>query len=149
MPYSTVDDRFWSKVDKSGECWTWTASTNPKGYGWFGYGGKLQLAHRVSWQLAYGPIIGELNVLHSCDNPPCVRPDHLFLGTNGDNNADRHAKGRSAGPRGEKNGATRLTANDVAYIRSLRGQVKQKDLAMYYGMTQAGISHVQTGRSWA
>ncbi len=141
-------DRFWSKVNKSDECWVWTRARNPKGYGWFGFRQRLQLAHRVSWMLAFGDIPEGLDVLHSCDNPPCVRPEHLFLGTHGDNNADRHAKGRSAGPKGEVNGNSRLTLEDVREIRALRGQVLQKDLAARFGVNQSNISHIQNNRTW-
>jgi hypothetical protein len=86
--------RFWDKVVKTDTCWVWTASVNGKGYGSFGYGGRVQLAHRVSWQMHCGPIPPGLCVCHACDNPSCVRPDHLFLGTIKDNNRDRDRKGR-------------------------------------------------------
>jgi hypothetical protein len=105
-----VIDRFWRKVDKksnhSNECWLWTASRTLAGYG------QLQarkvseyplLAHRVSWVLARGFLSGDDHVLHSCDNPPCVCPQHLFLGDQAVNNEDRDSKGRTAS--GEKNGA--------------------------------------------
>lgn len=87
----------WVSVDKSGDCWVWTKSTR-YGYGMFARreNGKTKhyLAHRVSWELANGPIPEGLQVLHHCDNPPCVRPDHLFLGTQFDNMQDAAAKGR-------------------------------------------------------
>ena len=94
-------ERFWAKVDQDGpvpkhrpelgQCWVWTANTIPKGYGLFG---RKRYAHRYSWTLHYGTIPGKLWVLHKCDNPPCVRPDHLFLGTARDNYEDMRAKGR-------------------------------------------------------
>ena len=91
-----LTDRFWSKVDTSGECWTWTADLDDHGYGRLGIGRKrIEPAHRVAWTLANGPIPEGLRVLHHCDNPPCVRPDHLFLGTQADNMADMMAKGRA------------------------------------------------------
>lgn len=83
-------ERFWARVDKSGCCWVWTGSCNNKGYGRF----DGEYAHRFSWRLLSGPIPDGLNVLHRCDNPPCVRPDHLFLGTVSDNARDMWAKGR-------------------------------------------------------
>lgn len=97
------EDQFWSKVDKSGECWIWTGRRGPRGYGRFRIGSKAPGAHRVAYELTYGPIPDELIVCHHCDNPPCVRPDHLFLGTHLDNAADRDSKGRTA--RGDRSGA--------------------------------------------
>jgi hypothetical protein len=92
-------DRFWKKVDRRGEreCWSWTAARNSCGYGSFWDGRAVVQASRFSWQLENGPIPAGLYVLHSCDNPPCVNPAHLFLGTQGDNVADRKAKGRRGG----------------------------------------------------
>lgn len=90
--------RFWAKVNKTPTCWLWTANRLPKGYGVINVGGRAgsqQLAHRVSWELHFGPIPDGLWVLHRCDNPPCVRPDHLFLGTVQDNVDDMVTKGRA------------------------------------------------------
>lgn len=93
-----LGDRFWSKVDRSGDCWTWTASRTRHGYGRIGLGhDRVETAHRVSWMLANGPIPEGVFVCHRCDNPPCVRPDHLFLGTALDNIRDMIAKGRGRG----------------------------------------------------
>ena len=90
-------DRFWSKVDKHGpragrigRCWLWTGSRNADGYGLFGLLGKTTRAHRIAW----GDVPDGLHVLHRCDNPPCVRRSHLFLGTDRDNQRDKAAKGR-------------------------------------------------------
>jgi hypothetical protein len=88
-------DRFWEKVDKSGDCWLWTGHRGCKGYGAAWAEGRHQAAHRVSWELAFGAIPDGLHVLHHCDNPPCVNPDHLWLGTNSDNQRDCVAKGRA------------------------------------------------------
>lgn len=91
------EERFWAKVAKLGvcSCWEWTGWRKETGYGRVRIDGRILYAHRVSWILANGPIPDDLRVLHRCDNPPCVNPDHLFLGTQGDNNADRDAKGRN------------------------------------------------------
>jgi excisionase family DNA binding protein len=93
---NTLEGRFWRYVEKSDGCWQWTGAANPKGYGNIGRGKGLGTAkaHRVSWELHFGPIPPGLYVCHACDNPPCVRPDHLFLGTAQDNNNDKIAKGR-------------------------------------------------------
>jgi hypothetical protein len=127
--------RFWAKVDKvPGGCWLWTASVRNKGYGAFAYvsnGRTVQeRAHRISWKLRFGFIPQGLCVLHDCpggDNPRCVNPEHLFLGTKADNNRDMHRKGRSvpggtygrAGyERGDRHHAAKLTAEGVRSIRA-------------------------------
>ena len=94
-----AEDRLWSRVDRSGECWVWTGGTNGVGYGRVSDAdGRTVLTHRLVYQLEVGPIPEGLWVLHHCDNPPCVNPAHLFLGTVGDNNRDARAKGRAFGP---------------------------------------------------
>ena len=91
--------RFWAKVDKSGECWVWTAALHTTGYGIFGIGGKrVDRAHRISWAIANGPIPEGAHILHHCDNRPCVNPAHLFIGTNQDNVNDCIKKGRHSPP---------------------------------------------------
>lgn len=93
----TTEERFWAKVDRRGpdECWPWIGATNNRGYGQFWYGGGQRLSHRIAWLLLRGPV-GDLFVLHRCDNPICVNPAHLFLGTHQDNMQDMVTKGRHA-----------------------------------------------------
>lgn len=88
-----LEQRFWSKVDKTGQCWIWTAAKN-KGYGIFSIGKKNKFAHRVSYELFYKSSIDGILICHKCDNPSCVNPQHLFLGTHHDNTMDAMAKGR-------------------------------------------------------
>lgn len=135
---------FWSKVQKSGECWMWTGKQNGHGYG-IGRGGG---SHRQSWIMANGPIPNGLYVLHHCDTPLCVRPDHLFLGTKGDNNRDCKQKGRNA--HGEKNGQAVLTENDVIDIRTLRALgARQSSLAEAFGVARSNIGLIVSRQRWA
>src|SRR2546422_11309402 len=97
-----LEERFWAKVQKlpNDGCWIWTAHTNEHGYGRLSIKrGVVERAHRISWRLHFGSIPDGLCVLHKCDNPPCIRPDHLFLGTKTDNSVDRQTKHRA--PHGE------------------------------------------------
>ncbi len=89
---------FWRKVVRTKTCWLWTAAKNEKGYGVFGIGKETDKAPRISWRLLKGPIPRGLFVLHKCDNPACVRIEHLFLGTNKENVDDMIAKGRNSKP---------------------------------------------------
>ena len=97
MDTERAADRLWARVTKTGTCWVVTPTPTLYGepsYGMISVKGKSWPAHRLSWTLAYGPIPEGMCVCHHCDNPPCVRPDHLFLGTRADNNRDRDQKGR-------------------------------------------------------
>jgi hypothetical protein len=93
-PLRPVEERFWEKVDKTGDCWVWKAHLLYNGYGRFSINLKTEYSHRVSWFLEYGEWPKGKHVTHICDNPACVRPDHLVLGTVADNMADRNAKKR-------------------------------------------------------
>lgn len=94
-PHSAALDRFMGKVDASGDCWVWTGSVAPNGYGRFFLDGKVVYAHRAAYELTHGTIPDGLYVCHHCDNPRCVQPDHLFLGTPSDNALDKVQKGRA------------------------------------------------------
>lgn len=126
-----VEPRFWPKVDQTGgpdACWPWMACRNRHGYGKVGVGGISVTAHRAVWELANGPIPAGLHVLHRCDNPPCVNPAHLFLGTNADNVEDKVRKGRSCA--GERSGRYRHGRRVGVWARSkqlaaARSQVAQ------------------------
>ena len=112
---------YWDRVQKNlpNECWPWTGAKTWKGYGFFRWDGKNQNAHRVAWILANGPIPDGMQVCHHCDNPECQNPNHLFLGDNNANIADKMKKGRHRGPRGEASGSAKLTSEQVLRIRDM------------------------------
>lgn len=143
----TLEERFWAKVDKSGECWVWTAGMY-NGYGRISVWprGNYELAHRLSAKWA-GMDIDEKCVLHRCDTPACVNPSHLFVGTRQENNADRVAKGRCA--KGGCNGRARLTMELAREIRVLRsGGMSLRGLARHFGVGQGTVRQVLDGKTW-
>jgi len=143
---SPSEKRFWSKVDKTDNCWNWTAA-KIKGYGTFGIDGKNYRAHRYSYELANGPIPTGMHVLHHCDNPRCVRGSHLFLGTDKDNMADASNKGRVA--KGEKHGMAKLTEEDVKQIRiDYANGITGVSLAEKYSVSKSLISFVILRKRW-
>ena len=144
----TLEERFWAKVDKSGDCWEWTGAKDR--YGQIGHNQKVKAAHRVSWEIHNGAIPDGMCVLHRCDNPPCVRPDHLFIGTMADNCKDRDSKGRHTPLPGESHGMSKLTEDDVNEIREhyAYGEFTQQEIANYYSVSQAVISDVLLYKTW-
>ena len=174
-----AEARFWSQVDKSPHpkgCWIWTgAKARFGGYGRF-FASGWHGAHRFAWELKHGPIPDKLLACHTCDNPPCCNPDHIFLGTHLDNFADMRAKGRSAKGdknhtrqhpetvRGERNPNAKLTAIQVAEIRAayqgdgrktkvggLHGRASTptlKQLAAQYGVAFSVIHGIVSGQIW-
>lgn len=146
-------DRFWSKVKKSGGCWEWTGGTDERGYGrlWGDDQNRSLKAHRVSWELANGPIPDGMHVLHHCDNPPCVNPAHLWLGTHDDNMADMVAKGRTGWGdlKGEDRYNAQLTEEIVREARALHAEGwTYAQLEERYGVHQRVISKAVRGISW-
>lgn len=146
----TMQERFWAKVDKSGDCWIWTAAKLKKGYGQFKAKSYTRVtAHRLSYEMAYGPIPDGMFVCHKCDNPSCVNPDHLFIGTALDNCQDMMAKGRAktGGPfPGSKNGNAVLNEDDVLKIKSL--PLSYRKLAHQFGVSKTQIARIKTGVAW-
>lgn len=125
-------ERFWPKVRKSDGCWEWTAAKNACGYGVVACRpGRPRLAHRVAWGLVYGEVDTSACVLHRCDNPSCVRPDHLFLGTQLDNVADMNAKKRGVRP-----GRGSLLKGLPDHVMARLGQASDRQLGR-----EAGVSH--------
>ena len=153
---AVVADRFWRRVEKSDpdQCWPWVGEIS-NNYGvmrLYGKRGPRLGAHRVSWILEHGPITDGLHVCHVCDNPPCVNPAHLFLGTPADNSADKWQKGRAFPPphrQGEDNHQAKLTASQVLTIRDLvaQGHV-QRQVASFYGVSPSTVHLIVKGKKW-
>lgn len=140
----TVENRFWSKVDKSGDCWEWKAAKLPFGYGLFGYKGKSVKAHRFSWELSNGEIHYDLLVCHKCDNPSCVNPNHLFLGTHKDNFNDMVEKGRGTI---EVKLTEQIVKKMVVLYNSHLG-IRMRHLANEFGVDSVTVSSMLTKKTW-
>lgn len=148
QPLSQRLDAMCMPVTESG-CWWWLGRLDRAGYGSIRVGGKygkMELAHRASWTVHRGAIPSGLKVLHQCDVPCCVNPDHLFLGTQADNIQDMMEKGRNNPSRGERNGRSKLTAEQVAEIRNAPGSYHA--LARQYGVGKSMIGYIKTGANW-
>lgn len=146
-----ISERFWEKVQKTEGCWLWTASCDGAGYGQLstGQGRKIEKASRISWRLHFGEIPAGMNVLHRCDNPPCVRPDHLFLGTKKDNSQDMVAKGRSPNRKGEQHPRCKLSDEQVIDIRRrFAAGEKQCDIADYFGINFRTVNLIVLNKTW-
>lgn len=145
-----VAERFWLKVHKTDGCWQWTGAIDGKGYGRIWVEPRLQTASRVSWFLNTGQWPGGMFVCHHCDNRACVRPDHLFLGTQSDNLRDAYNKGRHAPPSsaGERNCHAVLTEASARRIRELRGEKTASELAVLFRVSKSTIYHVLSGYTW-
>jgi hypothetical protein len=152
-PGLSREQRLWEKVDKGAgvdACWPWTGSRTPLGYGRFYDGEKATNATRVVWETVRGPIAEGLEVCHRCDNPPCVNPAHLFLGTHADNMADMAAKGRHHDLRGEAIAVSKLTDDKVRYIRrELAAGRSQSDVARELGVDSSQVCRIANGHRWA
>jgi hypothetical protein len=153
-------DRFWAKVNRNGpihpmygQCWEWIGRTLKRKDGSISYGylDGYGYAHRCSWHIRFGSIPSKMKILHKCDNPTCVNPNHLFLGTQADNIRDMVSKRRSRGPSGEKCSLAKLSDEEVAKIRALydSGEYTALDLATYYGVARCTISRAIAGITWS
>ena len=148
-----VRERFFEKLRRDGDCLVWTGYRDKCGYGRMAAGSaattKLALTHRVAWFLQNGPIPDGMQVLHKCDNPPCVDHTHLFLGTHGDNMRDCVEKGRHADGTGEANNFSKLTEDDVRDIRPRATNRNGAAMALEYGISPGNVSHIITRKSWS
>lgn len=141
-----------ARIQRGPGCWLWTGNVNRKGYGYIQFMGKSWLAHRLLYTLSVGPIPPGLAVCHHCDNPPCVRPDHLFIGSLVENNRDMLLKGRASGPKrpGPANSQAKLTWRDVEDIRFLYATeaMNQWQLASEFGISQAQVWRIVHNKTW-
>ena len=141
--------RLWRHVRPVGECLEYVGKRS-KGYGLFSIRGKRMYAHRFAWRVQRGAIPAGLGVLHHCDNPPCVRIEHLFLGTQADNARDMWAKGRANHARGERGGSAKLNRQQVLAIRhDLAVGVSVPALAAEYAVSEATIYAIRNRDNWA
>lgn len=155
----TTLETFWTRVEKTDGCWIWKGATSHNGYGVLTMGGKQHKAHRIAYDLTHDVPLGELFACHTCDNPRCVRPDHIFAGTTYDNMQDMIRKGRSKYHLGgalkqrigERNGRARLTEEQVLVIRQKHatGKYSISELAREYNISNRQIGRVIEGESWA
>jgi hypothetical protein len=148
--YRPIDERLWEKVHKTDSCWIWTGYKDGKGYGRIGYNGKVEKPHRVSWMIANGEIPEGMFVCHHCDNPSCVNPEHLFLGTNNDNQRDMYNKGRGNKSHGEQHYRAKLTIEVADLIRKMysTGCFSQRTLAKIFSVARAQIGAVINNKRW-
>lgn len=152
----TLLARFWARVDKTGDCWLWLGPRDRKGYGMVCVRNRSWRAARFAWTVTRGPIPPGLFVCHHCDNPPCVRPDHLFVGTAGDNARDCVAKRRhnlqlNPPPRlkGSASPNAKVTWEKVRLIRKLRAEGKTYDwLAAEFGIGPTQVTNICQRICW-
>jgi hypothetical protein len=145
----SAEERFAMSVDKTEGCWIWKASKDKNGYGIFrGMIGNVTFtkAHRFSYALHTGDMLEGMQALHTCDNPSCVNPDHLFSGTNADNMRDKANKGRSRAPVGEKHGKAVLTERQVQRI--LKDPRPYAEIATQYNVKPSTIGSIKQRVSW-
>jgi len=148
MHGATLLERWAANVEKSSGCWKWTGYRDQNGYGRINIGNMPVLAHRVAWQLLCHEITSEQHVLHRCDNPSCVRPEHLFLGDHAMNMADKMAKKRHrfGVSRGVAHGCAKLNEEQVREIRASNGP--SRIVAQQYGVSGRQVRDIRARRVW-
>lgn len=162
----TSNERFWGHVSKTDGCWEWTGSTQGRGYGSFFADGRSHQAHRWIYEQFFGPQPKHIHICHKCDNPICIRPDHLFAGTRSDNMKDCAGKGRNVMQkfpershfkgknniqcRGERQGNSKLKSQDIAEIKSLASSgLSSARIAPMFGVHPAHVRKIVRGNAWA
>lgn len=157
---SSYLDRFFKKIEKTKSCWIWKGGLDKDGYGQFNFKenniNNHVRSHRFSYFLHKGEIPINMNILHKCDNPKCVNPDHLFIGTTQDNVNDRQRKGRSYNgdnllkiiKRGEENNMSKLKEKDIIEIRKLSATLKQNKIAKMFNVERHTIHKITSYKTW-
>jgi len=147
MAYKSLQQEFQDKYlpEVTTGCWLWVGAKDGHGYGRFQVDGKGCGAHRVSYELFKGKIPKGMFVCHTCDVPGCVRPDHLWLGTDADNNADKIKKGRQS--KGENHWKAKLSESQVLEIRAAGGL--HREIAVRYGVSQSHVCSIKARKKWA
>ena len=148
-PPEVREQVFWSrvKIGPPNSCWEWQGSLTHRGYGRFG-NRRPSFAHRIAYQYAIGTIKPGLCICHHCDNPKCVNPSHLFMGTFGDNNRDRNRKGRYVPYYGEAVSSAKLTEEKVRQIRQLYPSLSLSAIAQKFKVGRTAIHEVVTRETW-
>ena len=147
-PERAVDDRLLDSCvpEPNTGCWLWMGAVNSRGYGYIRIATKTKKAHRVSYEQFVGEIPDGLFVLHHCDQPGCINPDHLWLGTDADNNADMRSKGRAVYVNGNRVATSRLNREQALEI--LSSPLRHFELARKFGVTNAAIRQIRMGKNW-
>lgn len=142
------EERFWANLDATGSCWEWRGESIRLGYGRLRVGRRKVLAHRFAYAMFRGEP-GDLFVCHTCDNPPCCNPTHLFLGTTTDNMRDMVSKGRNAESHGEHNPNAKLTDDDAREVIRMRAAgASRRVVAERFGISRTMVSLITSGRNW-
>lgn len=150
LNYWNEKKRFWTKVNKQKlhECWIWIGIQNKNSYGYLCINRRKFLAHRFSWIINNGNIPDKLCVLHKCDNPSCVNPNHLFLGTQAENIADMVKKNRQCVLKGENHSRCKLKIKDIEKIKSLTNKLTKKEIAKIFNITRQYVGQIQQNKTW-
>lgn len=151
QPPKPIGQRLEKFSDRSGgaeSCWPFMGKRDKDGYGRMQVNGKSTPAARVMWMHTNGPIAEGMFVCHKCDNPSCINPDHLFIGTPRENNMDKVRKNRQSRIKGENHGRSKLTDQQASAIKALIGQVPRRELAETFGVSRQTIGHIARGENW-
>lgn len=147
MPFDISPKDLFDRTTKVGDCWVWNGAPVSGGYGRLKINRKSYLVHRLAYEICKGEIPAGLNVLHECDTPLCINPDHLIAGTQSKNICDMFARGRGEAQRGEFHYRSSLTAADVREIRNNQ-HVRRAELAARYGVSASAIEKVILRATW-
>lgn len=149
MKSNFTKEDFYKLLKPNGDCLEWTGATHRQGYGFTRLNDKMVTTHRLAYKLEHGHIPEDKIVCHTCDNPVCCKPEHLFVGTQQDNMNDKTVKGRGNQPKGDAHGGHKLTEEQVLEIRELvKTSMIQKDIADMYGIGRSNVSAIKLRKKW-